>query len=63
MAEVDDSMSNELSYEEKVSRASIIAKPMASKKLAKKLFKLIRKGIHERLQLKRIYSLVVLIKV
>jgi len=32
-----------LSYEEKVSRAAVISKPMASKKLAKKLFKLIRK--------------------
>jgi len=43
MAEMDES-SNELSYEEKVSRASIISKPMASKKQAKKLFKLIKKA-------------------
>jgi hypothetical protein len=35
---------NKLSYEEKAQRASIISKPMASKKLAKKLSKLIRKG-------------------
>jgi len=35
---------NELSYEDKVARASVIAKPMAPKTLAKKLFKLIRKG-------------------
>jgi len=46
MADMDESVNagNELSYEDKVARASIIAKPMASKKLAKKLFKLIRKA-------------------
>lgn len=44
MAEVDDQPANELSYEEKVARASIISKPMAPKKMAKKLFKLIKKG-------------------
>ncbi|ODN02032.1 H/ACA ribonucleoprotein complex subunit 2-like protein [Orchesella cincta] len=46
MADMDESVgaANELTYEEKVARASIIAKPMASKKLAKKLFKLIRKA-------------------
>lgn len=44
MAELDESIANELSYEDKVARASIIAKPMAPKKLAKKLFKLIKKG-------------------
>lgn len=35
----------ELSYEEKIENCSIIAKPMASKKLAKKCYKLIKKGI------------------
>jgi len=43
MADMEES-SNELSYEDKVARASIISKPMASKKLAKKLFKLIKKA-------------------
>jgi len=33
-----------LSYEEKAKKATIISKPMASKKLAKKLSKVIRKG-------------------
>lgn len=35
----------ELSYEEKVANCSVIAKPMASKKLAKKCYKLVKKGI------------------
>lgn len=34
----------ELSYEEKLENVSIIAKPMASKKLTKKCYKLIKKG-------------------
>lgn len=34
----------ELTYEEKVNLTCIIAKPMASKKLAKKIYKLIKKG-------------------
>lgn len=34
----------ELSYEEKVTNCNVIAKPMASKKLAKKCYKLIKKG-------------------
>lgn len=45
MADEDQSAPTELSYEEKVGRASVIAKPMAPKKLAKKLFKLIKKGM------------------
>jgi len=53
MADVDDqSQGNELSYEDKAARASIIAKPMASKKLAKKLFKLIRKAGKQKNQLR-----------
>jgi len=36
--------SEELSYEEKVKNCSIIAKPMASKKLTKKCYKLIKKA-------------------
>lgn len=34
----------ELTYEQKLEQVSIIAKPMASKKLAKKCYKLIKKG-------------------
>lgn len=34
----------ELTYEEKVANCNAIAKPMASKKLAKKCYKLIKKG-------------------
>ena len=36
---------SQLSYEERAKRATVISKPMASKKLAKKLTKLIKKGI------------------
>lgn len=36
---------SELTYEEKVMNCNIIAKPMASKKLAKKCYKLVKKGI------------------
>lgn len=36
--------SEELSYEEKLENVSVIAKPMASKKLTKKCYKLIKKG-------------------
>ena len=43
----DDEVS-QLSYEERASRATIISKPMASKKLAKKLTKLIKKGEKEK---------------
>lgn len=35
---------SQLSYEQKIPFTSVIAKPMASKKLAKRLFKLIRKA-------------------
>ncbi len=35
---------NDLSYDQKIAFTSVIAKPMASKKLAKKLFKLMRKA-------------------
>lgn len=34
----------EITYEEKVTNCSVIAKPMASKKLAKKCYKLVKKG-------------------
>ncbi|XP_060526773.1 H/ACA ribonucleoprotein complex subunit 2-like protein [Cylas formicarius] len=37
-------ISEELTYEQKVANCSIIAKPMASKKLAKKCYKLIKKA-------------------
>lgn len=36
----------ELSYEDKMKFVSVIAKPMASRKLAKKIYKLIKKGIY-----------------
>lgn len=35
---------SELTYEEKVANCNVIAKPMASKKLAKKCYKLVKKG-------------------
>lgn len=34
----------ELSYEDKLKYCSVIAKPMASRKLSKKIYKLIKKG-------------------
>lgn len=37
--------SDELTYEQKLENVSIIAKPMAPKKLTKKCYKLIKKGI------------------
>lgn len=39
----------ELSYEDKLKFCSVIAKPMASRKLAKKVYKLIKKGLYEQL--------------
>ncbi|KAJ8928032.1 hypothetical protein NQ314_019443 [Rhamnusium bicolor] len=49
IADIDDSVKSEvpieLTYEEKVSNCSVIAKPMASKKLAKKCYKLVKKAI------------------
>merc|ERR1711878_252517 len=41
IAECED----KVSYEEKLKYVSVIAKPMASKKLAKKLYKCIKKGV------------------
>ena len=41
-AEVDPT--EELSYEEKVQNCNAISKPMASKKLTKKCYKLVKKG-------------------
>lgn len=35
---------NGLSYEDKLNFTNVIAKPMASKKLTKKLYKVIKKG-------------------
>ena len=34
-----------MSYEDKLSYVAVIAKPMANKKLAKKAYKLIKKGM------------------
>lgn len=42
---MDVSVKEEDSYEDKILFASPIAKPMASKKLSKKCYKLIKKGI------------------
>merc|ERR1712047_120695 len=36
---------DEISYEDRLNFVSVIAKPMASKKLAKKLYKVIKKGM------------------
>lgn len=44
--EVVEVKQEELSYEEKLENVSVIAKPMASKKLAKKIYKLIKKGMY-----------------
>merc|ERR1712210_34613 len=40
----DDTVNEGPSYEEKLRFVSVIAKPMASKKLAKKVYKVIKKG-------------------
>merc|ERR1712198_716741 len=47
---LDESQSNgdskdEISYEDRLKFVSVISKPMASKKLAKKLYKCIKKGM------------------
>jgi len=42
----------DLPYEVKVARAAVIAKPMASKKLAKRLCKLIKKASKQKMQLR-----------
>lgn len=42
--ENDMSMVKDTSYEDKVKLCSIIANPMAPKKLTKKIYKLIKKG-------------------
>eukprot|EP00126_Sphaerothecum_destruens_P003094 Sdes_comp16603_c0_seq1m5911 len=44
VAKVQDS-ENEISYEELVSRVNHISKPLASKKLSKRLLKVVKKGI------------------
>nr|CAH7729218.1 unnamed protein product [Callosobruchus chinensis] len=36
---------SDLTYEEKIANCNVIAKPMASKKLAKKVYKLIKKAV------------------
>ena len=41
---VDESVAEGPSYEDKLRFVSVIAKPMASKKLTKKVYKLIKKG-------------------
>ncbi|XP_023019868.1 NHP2 ribonucleoprotein [Leptinotarsa decemlineata] len=42
----------ELSYEDKISHCSVIAKPMASKKLAKKTYKLLKKALSQKTQVR-----------
>ncbi|CAH1974062.1 unnamed protein product [Acanthoscelides obtectus] len=39
---------SELTYEEKLVNCNVIAKPMASKKLAKKLYKLVKKAVKQK---------------
>ena len=43
---LDVSNVNEVSYEDKLKIVNAIASPMASKKLCKKIYKLIKKGKH-----------------
>lgn len=43
--EMDTSTVKETSYEDKLKNCSIIAQPMASKKLTKKIYKCIKKGL------------------
>merc|ERR1711881_520105 len=42
---MEEENGDEMSYEDRLEHVSIIAKPMASKKLAKKLYKCIKKGM------------------
>jgi len=50
--ETTTEVKDDIPYETKVARASIIAKPMASKKLSKKLFKLIKKASKQKYHLR-----------
>nr|QBH73543.1 putative NHP2 protein [Isotomurus palustris] len=51
--EADDSTAGAaMSYEDKALKASIIAKPMANKKLGKKIFKLIKKASKQKMHLR-----------
>lgn len=45
--EVDGGDNTELSYEEKLKYVNAISQPMASKKLTKKIYKCIRKGMYD----------------
>lgn len=45
---MEEDGSKGLSYEEKLENVNTIAKPMASKKLTKKIYKCIKKGIYFR---------------
>lgn len=44
-AEADVTVAGEMSYEDKLEFVAVIAKPMASKKLAKRVYKVIKKGM------------------
>merc|ERR1712228_899523 len=44
-SKIEEENGDEMSYEDRLEHVSIIAKPMASKKLAKKLYKCIKKGM------------------
>jgi len=48
----DTKEGNSLTYEEKAANASIIACPMASKKLAKRIYKLMKKASKQKLYLR-----------
>lgn len=45
MGSTENEVVDEKPYDEKVANCSVIAKPMATKKLAKKCYKLIKKGM------------------
>merc|ERR1712025_1064132 len=44
-SKIEEENGEEMSYEDRLEHVSIIAKPMASRKLAKKLYKCIKKGM------------------
>merc|ERR1712212_549345 len=44
-SKIEEENGDEMSYEDRMEFVSVIAKPMATKKLAKKLYKLTKKGI------------------
>merc|ERR1712203_455661 len=47
-SKIGEENGEEMSYEDRLKHVSIIAKPMANKKLAKKLYKCIKKGMKQK---------------